>query len=130
MAECFVGLAPRQFENIGYFAHRTDPAGAKIDLLQHGSKGSKGKVRLDHPMACGAILADVTSRVRDLVAPLSWCAGQGLHQNSVQPLDEYGFTLHFHAYQRETASHGSITAVANRPWLWQGPDELQHLHGS
>ena len=75
-------------------------------------------------MACGVILADVTSRVRDLAAPQSWCAGQGLHQNSVQPLDEYGFTLYFHAYQREPARHGSITAVANRPWLWQRPDTL------
>ena len=124
---------PRQFEDIGCMAHCVDPAGATIELLQQGPKGSEPDLEAGHPVANGAILAHVTLRVRDLAAAQNWCAEQGLHLISVQPLDAYGFTLYFYAYNQETPSHGSLTAVANRPWLWRRPYtllELQHLHGA
>jgi catechol 2,3-dioxygenase-like lactoylglutathione lyase family enzyme len=75
----------------------------------------------------------VTLRVRDLAAAQIWCADQGMHLISVQPLDAYGFTLYFYGYTQEKAPEASLTAVANRPWLWQRPYtllELQHLHGA
>lgn len=124
---------PRQFEDIGYMAHCMDPAGATVEVLQQGPKGSEPAIEAGHPVANGAILAHVTLRVRDLAAAQIWCADQGMHLISVQPLDAYGFTLYFYAYTQEKAPDASLTAVANRSWLWQRPYtllELQHLHGA
>ena len=52
----------------------------------------------DYQVAVGAILADVTVLVRNLALAQNWCAKQGLHLLSVQPLSDYGYTLYFYAF--------------------------------
>ena len=45
--------APRQFADIGYMAHCTDPAGATIELLQQYPMGGERDIGDSHPVASG-----------------------------------------------------------------------------
>ena len=124
--------APRQFADIGYMAHCTDPAGATIELLQQYPMGGERDIGDSHSVASDAILAHLTLRVRDLVSAQRWCADQGLVLLSVEALESYGFSLYFYAYQQEAPPQDSVVGANHRAWLWQRPYtllELQHLHG-
>ena len=113
---------PRQFEDIGYMAHCMDPAGATVEVLQQGPKGSEPAIEAGHPVANGAILAHVTLRVRDpCKRPKFGGADQGMHLISVQPLDAYGFTLYFlRLYARESAG-GVINCGCQSPVALAAP---------
>ena len=125
--------APRQFADIGYMAHCKDPSGATIELLQQYPLGRERDIGDGHPVACGAILAHLTLRVRNLASAQRWCADQGLKLRSVEALESYGFSLYFYAYQQEVPPQDSVVGANHRVWLWQRPYtllELQHLHGA
>ena len=99
-------LQPRQFEDIRNTAYILDPAGAPSQLQQQGPQANttlqapadKQAQDVGHSVAVGAILAHVTLRVRNLALAQNWCAKQGLHLLSVQPLSDFGFTLYFYAF--------------------------------
>ena len=54
--------APRQFADIGYMAHCTDPAGPTVQLLQQYPMGGERDIGDSHPVASGAILAHKGAR--------------------------------------------------------------------
>ncbi len=129
--------APKQFKDIGYLAHVTDPEGFHIELLQHTFKGEplteKGVPQkpLHKPLGGSATLAHITLRTTDIEADLAYYQQEcGMSLLSVQPVSEYGFTLYFLAHTDEQPPNPDLEAVENRPWLWQRPYtmlELQHL---
>ena len=57
----------------------------------------------------------------------------GLRLLSVQPVTQFGFTLHFWAYTDETPPSPDLESVGNREWLWQIQPyttlEFQHVEG-
>ncbi|MGI9514954.1 MAG: VOC family protein [Anderseniella sp.] len=124
---------PRQFLDIGYMCHLTDPDGHQIELLQHTFAGqprtSPGNP--DIPLGGGAEIGQITLRVTDLDAALAYYQGSmGMRLLSKQVVAGRHFTLYFLAFTDETPPRQDIEAVENRPWLWQRPYttlELQHF---
>jgi len=121
---------PRQFQDIGYLCHLKDPSGLSIELLQHRFEGDEKPAPSGHAIGAQATLAHVTLRVTDLAQAQTVCAAQGLRLMSVQPVPDYGFSLYFYGWSKETLPVPELNAVENRPWLWARPYtilELQHL---
>ena len=124
---------PRQFLDIGYMCHLTDPDGFQIELLQHTFEGeartSPGNP--DLPLGGGAQIGQITLRVADLDSALAFYQrSMGMRLLSKQVVAGRNFTLYFLAFSGETPPNRDIEAMANRPWLWQRPYttlELQHL---
>ncbi len=127
--------SPRQFRDIGYLCHLSDPDGYQIELLQWTFEGSKKLYTAlpDQPLGQPSTLAHITLRTTDIDACLSFYSDVlGMRQLSRQPVEPFGFTLYFLAYTDETPPNADLEAVENREWLWQRPYgvlELQHLHG-
>ncbi len=128
---------PRQFRDIGYMCHLSDPAGFQIELLQHTFEGqsrtSGGNPNL--PLGGGAQIGQITIRTTEIDKELAHYRNQlGMKLLSVQPVTEYGFDLFFLAHTEEVPPDPNLKAVSNRPWLWQRPYttlEIQHyLDGS
>jgi len=123
---------PRQFKDIGYLCHLTDPEGFQIELLQHSFAGqprtSEGDETL--PMGGGARLGQITLRTSDIIAELDYYRDQlGMTLLSIQPVPDYNFDLYFLAFTDEKPPIPDLTAMQNRPWLWQRPYtllEIQH----
>jgi len=124
---------PRQFCDIGYLAHLTDPAGHVIELLQVGFEGREGEAGTGHPVGGQATLAHITLRTTNLAASQDWAKEEmGLRLMSVQPVPDFGFTLYFYAWSAEVPPDPDLAAVENREWLWARPYtllEFQHLEG-
>ncbi len=124
---------PRQFLDIGYMCHLTDPEGFQIELLQHTFEGQPPTLpgNPDLPLGGGAQIGQITLRVVDLDDALAFYRRSlGMRLLSKQIVTGRGFTLYFLAFTDETPPDSDIEAVANRPWLWQRPYttlELQHL---
>ena len=122
---------PKQFQDIGYLAHLTDPAGHAIELIQVGFAGRAGDPGTGHPVGGQAVLAHLTLRVGDPARARAWCEDQlDLRCMSVQPVPSHDFTLYFYAQSDEALPDPDLCAVANREWLWARPYtllELQHL---
>ncbi len=126
---------PRQFLDIGYMCHLTDPEGFHIELLQHTFEGqqptSPGKPEL--PLGGGAQIGQITLRITDLDAALTrYQHSLGMRLLSKQVVANRDFTLYFLAFTDEMPPEVDLEAVQNRPWLWQRKYttlELQHLTG-
>jgi len=124
---------PRQFLDIGYMCHLTDPDGFQIELLQHTFAGqprtSPGNP--DLPLGGGAQIGQITLRITGLDAAIArYQRSMGMRLLSRQVVAGRDFTLYFLAFTGESPPNRDIEAVANRPWLWQRPYttlELQHL---
>ncbi|KKD60692.1 glyoxalase/bleomycin resistance protein/dioxygenase [Grimontia sp. AD028] len=117
--------APRQFQDIGYLAHLSDPNGLTIELLQTTFEGNKPQRQpLTHPIADGAALAHITLRCHDERAMQKWADRLGLTLKSIQPVSDYGFTLYFYSFIDEPQPESDLRAVGNREWLWQRPYTL------
>ncbi|CZF83997.1 Glyoxalase-like domain protein [Grimontia celer] len=123
---------PRQFQDIGYLAHLSDPNGLTIELLQTTFEGNKPENRpLTHPIADGATLAHITLRCHNENAMQTWADSLGLTLKSIQPVASYGFTLYFYSFIDEPLPEPDLGAVSNREWLWQRPYtvlEFQLVH--
>lgn len=124
---------PRQFLDIGYMCHFSDPDGFQIELLQHTFEGQVRTLpgNSDLLLGGGAQIGQITLRVVDLEGALAhYQRSMGMRLLSKQVVPGRGFTLYFLAFTDETPPEDDIEAVANRPWLWQRPYttlELQHL---
>ena len=132
---CGAGIAvsdPKQFIDIGYMAHLTDPEDFVIELLQHDFEGHRPQDAGDPdlPLGGGAHVGQITLRTGDIEAELQQFASMQLL--SIQDVPQYGFDLHFLAYTDDTPPNPDLTAVENREWLWKRPYtqlEFQHIAG-
>ncbi|CUH86713.1 lactoylglutathione lyase [Phaeobacter sp. CECT 5382] len=124
--------APRQFLDIGYMAHLTDPAGCVIELLQHDFDGTRQQQgNTDLPLGGDGHIGQITLRTGNITAELA--AHEDMTLLSVQDVADYGFDLYFLAYTAEQPPNQDLRAVENRPWLWRRPYttlEFQHLAGA
>ncbi len=123
---------PEQFQDIGYLAHFYDPAGFTIELIEHWFKGNRPNTQVNKTLlGGGASLTLITLRTADRKATLECCIDLGMKLLSVQPVENYGFTLYFFAFTDETPPSKNLHSVDNREWLYQRPYtvlEVQHLH--
>ena len=123
---------PHQFQDIGYLCHITDPEGFQIELLQHTFEGAPKTARGDpaRPLGGGCRIGQVTLRTDDIAPELDhYQRALGMTLLSRQPVDTYGFELYFLAFTNDRPPDADVSAIANRPWLWQRPYttlEIQH----
>jgi catechol 2,3-dioxygenase-like lactoylglutathione lyase family enzyme len=124
--------APRQFRDVGYLAHFTDPEGLPIELIDHWFRGERPA---DEPIAQGfgggAHLSLITLRCADIMEVEPQILELGLVPYSVQPVLPYGFTLYFYGSPDLKPPSEDLTAVENRPWTYQRREtvlEIQVLH--
>lgn len=123
---------PRQFRDIGYLCHLSDPAGFQIELLQHDFEANRAK-NVGHPdrvLGGGARIGQITLRSGDIDATAKTADALGMRLLSVQPVSSLNFTLFFWAFTQENPPHADFEAVENREWLWKRPYttlEIQHV---
>lgn len=125
---------PRQFLDIGYMAHLSDPEGFVIELLQHDFEGNRPADATDPAQPfMQARIGQITLRTGDIAAEDAFCRAQGMSLLSMQDVAAYGFDLHFYAFTHEVPPDPDLWAVANREWLWKRPYttlEYQHIQGA
>ncbi len=127
---------PSQRADIAYLGHILDPEGFQIELLQHTFEGEPLTAQGDKtlPLGGGATLGYVTFRTNDIKSELIRLQDDyGMVLLSKQEIPSFGFDLYFLGYTDERPPNPDITAVENRPWLWQRPYatyEIQHWHSS
>jgi len=133
---CNAGIAisePRQFQEIGYMCHFSDPEGFQIELLQHTFQDQTRTAAGDPALPLGGSgeIGQITLRTADIGGALDlYQTKWGMRLLSVQPVEDRDFTLYFLAHTDESPPDPDTEAVGNRPWLWQRPYttlELQHL---
>ncbi|MEM7441156.1 MAG: VOC family protein [Pseudomonadota bacterium] len=121
---------PRQFRDVGYLAHITDPEGFAIELLDHHFKGEGPKGTADpSQLGGGAHLSLLTLRAAEIETLDQEILAIGMQPLSVQDVSPYGFTLYFYAFTDEAPPDADLTAVENRTWVYQRPFtvlEIQH----
>lgn len=126
--------APRQFRDVGYLAKAIDPEGFTIELIDHWFEGDRPDIAVDETrLGGGAHLSLLTLRTADIIAVEPEILGWGMSPLSIQPVGPFGFTLYFYAFTKERPHNEDLTAVENRPWLYQRPYtvlEIQHVHAS
>ncbi|MBO9450586.1 VOC family protein [Tropicibacter sp. R16_0] len=122
---------PRQFLDIGYMAHLSDPEGFVIELLQHDFEGNRpddaGDAKAPFAQAC---IGQITLRTGNIRAEDQRCRDLGMRLLSVQDVEPYGFDLHFYAFTSDHPPNPDLWAVENREWLWKRPYttlEFQHI---
>ncbi len=124
---------PRQFRDVGYLAHFTDPEGFTIELIEHYFKGDRPLCTWDDTkLGGGAHLNLITLRTADIARAESVVIKLGMEPLSVQPVDSHGFTLYFYAFTTEALPSTDLEAIENRTWLYQRPYsilEIQHVKG-
>ncbi|MCU9836205.1 VOC family protein [Ruegeria sp. WL0004] len=125
---------PRQFGDIGYMCHLTDPEGFVIELLQQDFEGNRppGAADPSAPFAA-ATLAHITLRSGDIARDEAICRGLGMTLLSVQEVADHGFDLFFFGFSAQTPPDPDLWSVANREWLWKRPYtliEFQHVEGA
>lgn len=124
---------PRQFLDIGYMAHLSDPEGFAIELLQWDFEANRPDDAGDpaQPLGGQARIGQITLRTGDMAAETE--AYSDMRLLSVQDVAPYGFDLHFLAYTDEELPDPDVNAVENREWLWKRPYttlEFQQIPGA
>ena len=125
---------PRQFRDIGYLAHITDPFGFPIELLQKGFEGNHKPANKDDGFGAQSTIAHITLRVTDLTRARTFFEHDlGMRLISVQPVMDFNFTLYFYCWSDEELPEPDPHSVNNREWLWHRPYtliELQHIENA
>ncbi len=123
---------PRQFRDIGYIAHFSDPAGFTIELIDHWFQGNRPDEPFDtNLLGGGAHLNLLTLRSIDIEDITRSCLDWGMKLLAIEPVESHGFTLYFFAYTADVPPSSDLHAVENREWLYQRKYtvlEIQHLH--
>lgn len=127
--------SPRQFRDIGYLCHLSDPFGYSIELLQHDFQcnfcSERIQTSLQSNMALGqqTHVGQITLRVSDIEKTLSFYqSALGMKLLSRQNIPNM-FDLYFLACTDEQPPSDDLNAVEIREWLWRRPYttlELQH----
>lgn len=112
--------APRQFLDVGHLAHFKDPEGFTIELIEHWFAGARQAEPIDSTrLGGGAHLNLLTLRTANIQQVRQTCEGWNMKPLSVQPVSEHGFTLYFFAFTDDEPPSPDLSAVENRPWLYQ-----------
>lgn len=125
---------PRQFRDIGYMCHLSDPAGFQIELLQHDFEGHRPDTagEAPKPLGGGARLGQITVRSGDIEPTRAFFEGLGMRLLSVQRVQSPDFTLYFWAFTQDCPPNPDLEAVENREWLWKRAYttlEVQYVSG-
>lgn len=124
---------PGQFLDVGYMCHLKDPEGFQIELLQHTFAGQDRTHEGDPdlPLGGGGQIGQITLRTTEILSALEhYEHGMGMKLLSVQTVAGRGFDLYFLGFTEDAPPHPNLSAVANRPWLYQRRYttlELQHF---
>ena len=131
--------SPRQFRDIGYMCHLSDPFGFSLELLQHDFQSNFSSERvqasLEPNLALGqqAHIGQITLRVSDINRSLQFYQSTlGMKLLSIQSIPNM-FNLYFLACTDEKPPSDDVNAVEIREWLWKRPYttlELQHYPGT
>jgi len=126
----------RQFLDIGYLVHVTDPAGFTVELLQTTFEGSaarraalaaasRGGAWEASPLAQDndVVMGQITTRITNEAASLEFYQQVlGMKLLAEEPVPDYNFRLFFLAYTDEEPPNAEdLEAVENREWLYQRP---------
>lgn len=122
---------PKQFLDIGYMAHLSDPEGFVIEVLQWDFEDNRASDAgdADAPFA-EARIGQITLRSGDIQTDTAYWKEQGMQLLSLQDVSAYGFDLHFLAFTDEQPPLPDLWAAGNREWLWRRPYtvlEFQHI---
>ncbi len=120
----------RQFQDIGYMCHLSDPEGFSIELLQHDFEGNRPAGYAPKTPFLDARIGQITLRTGDIAAEDRFWRDVGMRLLSMQDVADYGFDLHFYAFTDENPPVPDLWAVENREWLWKRPYttlEFQHI---
>lgn len=125
---------PRQFEDVGYLAHFTDPEGFTIELIEHWFEGQRQQEPINPNIIGGDIhLNLLTLRCNNIESVLEMPEIQKMTPLSIQPVESRGFTLHFFAFTDDVPPSADLYALENRTWLYQRRYtalEIQHVPDS
>lgn len=125
---------PRQFQDVGYLVHFTDPEGFIIELIEHWFEGNRPDTPNDTRLLGGGVCFNLlTLRAAEIEKTDVFFRRCGMTPLSVQPVESHGFTLYFYAYTTDVPPVADLHAVENREWLYQRPYtvlEIQHVHGA
>ncbi len=125
---------PRQFQDVGFLAHFSDPEGFTIELIEHWFKGNRQAEEIeDGALGGGAHFNLLTLRTADIAMVQRACASWRMTPLSIQPVESHGFTLHFYAFTSHAPPSPDLYAVENREWLYQRKYtvlEVQHVHAA
>ncbi|MEX0349317.1 MAG: VOC family protein [Paracoccaceae bacterium] len=125
---------PRQFLDIGYLSHLTDPAGFVIELLQWDFEGNRPANAGDPNLPFAeARIGQITLRSGDMIADTAYWTQLGMKLLSLQDVSSYGFDLQFLAFTGEEPPLPDLWAAGNREWLWRRPYtllEFQHIESA
>lgn len=114
---------PKQFLDIGYMCHLSDPDGFQIELLQHDFHENRpadaGDTEL--PLGGDARIGQITLRTGNIAKAEAHFERLGMRLLSVQPVEAYEFELYFFAYTDDEPPCVDLKEVGNREWLWRRP---------
>lgn len=123
---------PRQFQDVGFLAHFSDPEGFTIELIEHWFQGNRQAEEIqDDALGGGAHFNLLTLRTADIEMVQKACANWHMTPLSIQPVESRGFTLYFYAFTSDVPPSSDLYAVENREWLYQRKYtvlEVQHIH--
>ena len=123
---------PEQFQDIGYLAHFTDPEGFTIELIEHWFKGQRQDEAIEPDSLGGGVHINLlTLRTANIDNIIELSRNWGMKLLSIQPVENYNFTLYFFAFTSDTPPSSDLQALENRAWLYQRKYtvlEIQHRH--
>ena len=128
-----------QFEKIGFLSHIGDSLGYSIEFLQHNfltnflKPSCVERSLLNQSKSAPPNFGQITIRCKDAKSSCEFYSNVlGMQLVSIQPSENYPFTLYFFAYTDLIPPNSKdLEAVENREWLWKQPFaqvELQHRH--
>ena len=113
---------PTQFQDIGYLAHFTDPEGFTVELIEHAFEGQRTEIVIDTKrLGGGPHLNLLTLRTDNIHASKMACEDLGMTPLAIQRVQPDRFLLYFYGFTDDTPPAADLTAVENRPWLYQRP---------
>lgn len=128
-----VGM-PRQFQDIGYLAHFTDPEGFTVELIEHWFEGNRPNIPINSSLlGGGAHFNLITLRTVNINTVIDFCTSCRMTLLSIQSVENYGFSLYFFAFTADVPPSSDLRSVANREWLYQRRYtllEIQHVQNN